>query len=383
MKDNAMNTNGRFPAQIDFDLHGFVGVRLIDALPYDAKIVAKQLGPIQKNLDREPDILIRFVDEFPVSSRIRYIGLNDAGFTDDAFLILRGKYKSRAVVQIPFDQIGARFEITCERGLPAVPLLIAIINLTALSKGILPMHASAFTYKDKGVLATGWAKGGKTETLLAFMEHGAKYVGDEWVYLSQDGRQMYGIPEPIRIWNWHLQDVPRYQGKVERTDQLRLRGLNLLVNTMDKAASAGLGERTAPARLMRRVSPILRRQLNVQIPPEKLFGQQFCSLQGSPDIVFFLASHDSEKTTVQPARAEEIAQRMVFSLQQERLEFLSYYQKFRFAFPELTNSLIENAERIQQELLLKALADKKVYSVYHPYPVPIPELYETISPFVE
>lgn len=377
-----MNENGRFPAQIDFDLHGFVGVRLMDAYPSDVKVVTRQLGPIQKSFEREPDILIRFVDHLPISSQIRFIGLNDAGFTDDAFLVLRSKYRSRVVVQISFEKIGERCEIICERGLPAIPLLIAIVNLTALNKGILPLHASAFTYKNKGVLATGWAKGGKTETLLAFMERGAQYVGDEWVYLSEDGQKMYGIPEPIRIWDWHLRDVPVYQAKVARSDRVRLRGLNVLISTMDKAISSGVGERTAPAKLMRRMSPVLRRQLYVQMPPGKLFGQQFCALEGSPDVVFFLASHESDETIVRPVKAEEIARRMIFSLQQESLEFFSYYQKFRFAFPGASNELIEKAEEIQKGLLLKTLAAKEAYTVLHPYPVPIPALYDSISPLV-
>ena len=36
-------------------------------------------------------------------------------------------------------------------GLPAVPLLIPIVNLTALANGALPMHASAFTHDGVGV----------------------------------------------------------------------------------------------------------------------------------------------------------------------------------------------------------------------------------------
>jgi hypothetical protein len=55
-------------------------------------------------------------------------------------------------------------------------LLISILNLTMLAKGFLPMHASAFTYKNTGVVATGWAKGGKTETLFAFMANGAASI---------------------------------------------------------------------------------------------------------------------------------------------------------------------------------------------------------------
>lgn len=67
-----------------------------------------------------------------------------------------------------------------------MPLLIALVNATALSKGVLPLHASAVTFEGTGPLVAGWSKGGKTEALLSFMRRGALYVGDEWVYLSAD-----------------------------------------------------------------------------------------------------------------------------------------------------------------------------------------------------
>ena len=111
-----------------------------------------------------------------------------------------------------------------ERGLQAVPLLIPIVNFAALSKGVIPLHASAFAYNDVGILVTGWAKGGKTETLLAFTSKGAEYIGDEWVYLSKDGRYMYGIPEPIRVWDWHLRYLPEYRSLLKGSDRARLRG---------------------------------------------------------------------------------------------------------------------------------------------------------------
>jgi hypothetical protein len=187
---------------VDYDLHGLVGVRLLDAEPADARAVDRQLGPIRTPLEREPDITIRFVEELPVRGTVRLLGLDEAGYTEDAFLVLRGKHKTRARVQIRFEQIGGRCEITCESGLKAVPLLIPILNLTALAKGALPLHASAFEYEGTGILTTGWSKGGKTEALLTFMARGARYIGDEWVYLhpemSPQGRhvtRMSGIPD--------------------------------------------------------------------------------------------------------------------------------------------------------------------------------------------
>src|SRR5437867_4074609 len=107
----ASHTNGHSPQSIDYDLHGLAGIRLINPSPSDAAAVVRQLGPIQKPLSRQPDIIIRFVDRLPSTSRVRYLGLNDAGFTDDAFLVLRSKYGAHAKVQIAFEQIGKQCKI--------------------------------------------------------------------------------------------------------------------------------------------------------------------------------------------------------------------------------------------------------------------------------
>lgn len=368
---------------MDYNLHDIVGIRLCNATPADVAVVNRQLGPIQAPLDDEPDIIIRFVDRLTLNGRLRYLGVDDAAFTDDAFLVLRSKHKTRAMVQIPFQQIGKRCEIICERGLPAVPLLIPILNLTALAKGALPLHASAFNYNGAGALVTGWAKGGKTETLLAFMAHGAEYVGDEWIYLSADGQHMYGIPEPIRVWNWHLQEMPRYRALVGKPDRARLWTLSSTVSLMDRVLSSKIGRRTTPIRFLSRVHHLLKRQQHVQLPPSKLFVDGARSLSGTPDKVYFVASHEPDDITVQQVDVQDVARRMVFSLQEERIDFMSYYYKFRFAFPDARNTLIEGLESLQREILMRALSGKTTYAVYHPYPVSIPALYDVIRPTLE
>ncbi len=369
---------------LDFDLHEIVGIRLVNATPNDIAVVKKQLGPIQRPLARPPDIVIRFVDQMQFSSSLRYLGVDDAGFTDDAFLIFRGKYQASIKVQIPFHQIGSHHcEIVCESDLPAVPLLIPILNLTALSKGTLPLHASALAYNGKGILVTGWAKGGKTETLMAFAANGAAYVGDEWIYLSNDGQRMYGIPEPTRVWYWHLQQMPHIRTMVSRAALVRLQVLDQIVKFLEWLETSDIGSRSAPVRLMRRFTALVKRQLYVQLPPEKLFGRKTGEINVRPEKIFYVASHAEPDLIVQKIDSQEIAQRMVFSLQEERMEFMSYYLKYRFAFPNCSNPLIDQAEEIQRKMLLKIMAGKDAYAVYHPYPVSIPALFEVIQPYCE
>lgn len=367
---------------LDFDLHGIVGIRLIDATPSDVAAVKRQLGPIQTPLSRTPDIVICFVDKIPSTSPVRYLGLDDVGFTDDAFLVFRGKHQARVKVQIPFQQIGnGQCEIVCESGLPAVPLLIPILNLTALSRGALPLHASAFNYNGKGILTTGWSKGGKTEMLLTYAANGAEYIGDEWVYLSSDGQHMYGIPEPIRVWNWHLKELSYYKAKVSNSDLVRLRVLNMVIKTLDWFESNKVTRGSGLVKLSRRINALLRKQINVDIPPERLFGKTVGTTEGHPDKVFFVATHESPETKVQPIDPHEIVQRMVFSLQEERSEFLSYYQKFRFAFPAVSNPFIDQIEETQRRILTSVLAGKEAYAVHHPYPFSLPKLFEVTRPY--
>src|SRR5689334_13048180 len=110
------STNGPSMRHVDFDLHGLAGIRLVDPSPRDVEAVTRQLGPIQAPLSGPPDIVVRFVDRLATPT-MRYLGIDEVGFTEDAFLVLRSKHGTRAKVQFDFMQIGQQCEIICESGL--------------------------------------------------------------------------------------------------------------------------------------------------------------------------------------------------------------------------------------------------------------------------
>ncbi|MBW3600169.1 MAG: hypothetical protein KY475_23215 [Planctomycetes bacterium] len=369
--------------RVDYDLHGLIGIRLLGASAGDAAAVDRQLGPIRAELSRSPDITVRFVERLSVREPLHLVGVDDAAFTSDCFLLLRSKHKTAARVQIPFDQVGGPCEIVCETGLAAVPLLIAIINLTALAKGVLPLHASAFVHNGVGVVATGWSKGGKTELLLAFMAQGATYVGDEWVYLAEGGEKVFGLPEPVTVWDWHLAQLPEFRAALSGTKRARLRAVRWLANSLNRLIPRDARRRASWARLLSRTIPLLQRHCCANVPPEALFGPRFSMQAGSLDLVVFAAGHDQPAVTVEKISPSQIARRMTHSLQEERALFLSYYRKYRFAFPDRTNPFVEQAEAVERELLLKLLQDCSAYAVRHPYPTSIQSLYEAVYPLLE
>lgn len=377
MADRARRARTGPLRSVDYDLHGIVGIRVVDASPGDVDVVSRQVGSIQARLEREPDITIRFVDRLPLRSRMRYIGLDGSGFTDEEFFVVRRRLGQRTLVRFPFGEVGGRCELACESGVSAVPHLIAAINLTALAKGFLPLHSSAFVYEGVGVLVTGWAKGGKTEVLLGFMANGAEYVGDEWVYVDPDGERLYGIPEPITIWDWHLDDLPRYRALIDRRDVLRFRAIKAL-----QAAERLLPSREDHRSRLAKVMPLAERQLYARLPPGKLFGEAACTLHGKLDRLFFVASHDRPDVVVEPADPSEIARRVAVSLEYERLELQSRYLEYRFAFPGLANVLLDSAAERERDLLERAFAGKEAHAVFHPFPAPIPALFDAIRPLV-
>lgn len=365
---------------VDFDLHGLVRIRLDGAGDGDIEAVARQLGiRPSASTSAEADLRLRFVTQLPDDRDLRYLGVDDAGFDDDAFLVLRGKHKSRVKVALPLGTVGQRSEIVCQHGLPAVPLLVATINVTLVTRGILPLHAAALSFEGRGVLMTGWSKGGKTETLLSFMEHGATFVGDEWVYLDPAAGRMWGVPEPIRLWRWHLDDLPWARARLSTGRRLKLAALGHVGRGLDLASRRYSGRRRSLVRYGRNV---VDGQQFVDVPPQALFGADRCGLSAPLDVVFLVMSTGAPGIRVRPVEPHEVARRMVHSLQYERADLLAAYRQFRFAFPGSPNPVLEDLEARELALLETALDGRPAYVVEHPYPVKIQDLQRAMAPYV-
>ena len=264
-------------------------------------------------------------------------------------------------------------------------MLVPLLNATLLARGHLPLHAAAFVHRGRGVVATGWSKGGKTETLLAFMANGARYVADEWLYLAPGGASMFGIPEPIRVWNWHLRSLPELRARLSHGARARLSLLDFVAGGMSRVTAGGARHGSVVTRTLNRASALVENQLCVDLAPERLFGAA-ASLNGSPgssplwpERVLFVVSHEHPEISVRPIDPREVAERMLFSLAEEDQRLTSCYHKFRYAFPGRTNEFLERADERRRTLLHAALAGKDTFEVRHPYPVSLPELYRALA----
>jgi len=362
---------------VDYDIHGLVGVRLVAPSQTNVAAVNAQIGPPSPRVLRRPDIVVRYVDRLPAGP-VRYVDLGKTASSKSGFIVLpEGDGEGR--VSIPFERIGTDCEILCERSVGWIPLLIPIINLTALKKHrCVPIHASAFVHEGTGVLVTGWVKSGKSEALLAFSQHGALYVGGEWVLLSSDGNTMYGLPGTFRMWEWQRRELSHPQPMGGSAGTFRL------IRFLDSVQRA-VPQRLlcfGPLKLLREGMPALRRKLNFRIEPKAIFGDRCGSLTGRPDKIFIGMVHSDKRILIESAEAAKVADQLACAMEFELTSLMSHYRAFKFAFPGMRNEYLEKVHDVLRDALRKALATKEIYMLYHPYPVSFDGLYQAMQDLV-
>ena len=363
---------------LDYDIGGVVRLRATKASGLDVALMTRLFGP-PSPISGEPDLTVRFSPEI-VATSLRYVGRNAAAFTDDDFFLM-GPKTGRIDARIPFASLGQPCELECRSGLGHVPLLFDAITLTCMRKGFVALHGSAFVHDGTGVLVLGWEKGGKTETLLAFANHGARYVGDEIVMLAGDGSSMFGIPFPISIWDWNFDQIPALLPPLSPRKKL-LFGLVRGLAAVRDGHLRGRRDRTMAIRALDTLIKPLRERLRIWAVPARLFEGRIWPGRAPVDLVVLSVSHDRPDVTVESCDPEEIALRMRGSNERERTGLLDHYRAFRFAFPDRPNALLDSIDEQQGTLLRRALAGKTSFVVRHPYPVAFEPLYRHMASLV-
>ena len=185
----------------EYRIHDSIGIRLTGL----SENVESWLKRFQAPLNSPADLEVRVSETMP-DDPLRYIELHRYGYSQSGFVMLTRGAKPKKVL-IPLENLGNNCLITCEKGANSVPMLQEIIHLSAIQKGFLPLHASAFNHEGQTILASAWPQGGKTSLLFAFSQHGADYISDDWTYLDAE-HQAYGIPLPVTVRSWQLEQLP-------------------------------------------------------------------------------------------------------------------------------------------------------------------------------
>lgn len=361
--------------QVDYDIHGLVGIRLIDPSAPDVEAVSEQIG-LPEPLSRDPDISIRFVKEVGLRRPLKWIEPGALGFAEEGLFVFASDGGAEPASRVNVDASSRRWQLESRSGLGTVPLLLPLVDLIMSRRGLLALHASAFTYNAKGVLVAGWARSGKTTSLLAFMARGAAYIGDDRVYLRTEDNRLYGLPTPVTIRAPHLDELPRYGESAGWRARSRLR----VFAAVERAAGAAAAiDGLASAQVARRIAG-LASDASISISPYALFGRS--SFEGRLEKAFLAIAHDSSDVRAEAIEPHDLAQRLLFSLRAERLRISELDFAFHFAFPDHPFAFSKEEEDIELDALAGALGRGETYVVYHPHPAPADALQRAMAPLI-
>ena len=374
---------------IDYDIYGLLGVRLIDPAASLERAAARQLNPLRPTtLSSSPDILISHVPAG--SDRATGFRLGDAGdgqqcrFDESELALVTGD----GVISISFDSVGQSCGIRCTGDSNMRRLFIDYVRpalqISLLPKGALALHSAAVSYQGKGILLAGWAESGKTEAMLGFLQAGATFVSDKWTIVDGKGPSILHFPTPITVRHWMIDLIPGLRDRLTSAERIRAQAAGVVGSLL------ATGDATMRVPGLRKAKGLADLGGRVSVTPSQLFwptqgerSQWGMSSSAPLDRLFLLMTTTDDRITVRPAETVEVARRLADCAVYERRAFFGLYQKFKYGLPARRNQLLEEASDREAETLAKALASKQVYKVDVPFPFNPAGLHEAIRPFCE
>jgi hypothetical protein len=365
------------PGVADFDLGGSVAVRLIGASPADLAAAVRIFGAPTAAPSRAPEVTLRFTPRVE-PGELTWIERGTTGFSDGRFFVFQlGRRRVRACLSL---DASDGWKIACESGSLPSRLILPVVRLAALRRGAAALHASAFAFGGRGVLASGWPHGGKTTALLAFMERGARFVADDWVLLACDGSRVTGLPGTVTISDAHARS-PLVRGQPRGAPEL-LRGAAGWAGRRLRRWPSGGPNGGASSGVLERIGGALARRAERHVEAETLFGDPLPSV--APDVLFLMARHARPGVHVEPVDADAAATRLACASGREELGLLPLLHAYRFAFPESRGArFAEEAPALRERLLRGALARTRAYLVRHPAEADPAALHSAMAPLIE
>ena len=96
-----------------------------------------------------------------------------------------------------------------------------LIGFKLAQKGFSLLHASGVAIDNKGFIFAGSPGAGKTAMILNLTDRNT-FLCDEVAILSSDG-VIHGIPSPIHVYKYNLENVPGVSGKITPMDKFEVK----------------------------------------------------------------------------------------------------------------------------------------------------------------
>ena len=360
---------------IVYDLSGRVSLGVTGA---DARVldrIARQMDPFPAGDATGPaDVVLEF----------------DANASDGAVDVqnpardgMTTRYDGRALGLMAGDRActllpspdGEQLTLRCDAGFPLAQLFRTVVRpalqVAAVRRDAVAVHSAAVEVDGRAVLVAGWSESGKTETALALMEQGARWVSDKWTLVGADGAAS-AFPINVGVRRWVLPHLPGLAGALPPASRAQVTVAGVAAGAtrpLRRRASRG-GRVGAAAALAERVVGVVDRAALTPSEIRTAYGQTDDPTRRIPlGTVALLTTVPGTDITVADADPAWAAARLALTGAYERHDWYLLQDRRRYADPTLSGEERERAVAAERRVLECALAGARVLSVRAPFPV--------------
>jgi hypothetical protein len=244
------------------------------------------------------------------------------------------------------------------------------LQLGLAARGAPAVHAAAVEVDAGAVLVAGWSESGKTETALALMENGARFLSDKWTVFGGD-REASAFPVGVGVRRWVLPALPRLQAALPRAAraQLGVAGAAARVTRPVRRGSGGGALLQTARRVMDRGVALADR---AGLSPSELraaYGQNDDPARRVPvRLVAVLETTPDDDIWAGEADPAEAAVRLARSAAYERRDWFALTERAGYAFPQRPLDAMVSCVEHERRLLETALEGVKVVRLRAPFP---------------
>lgn len=192
-----------------------LGVRLDDTDPGAIRRLTAEMDPYEPavSVPAQVDVVLEaahaaLAPSFRDVQHPAGDGMTTAVDDEDDLYVMHGD----AWCRLRLGEAHGAARVTYSRGFPVGQLyglaLRPAMQGRVLDHDAVAIHSATVELDGAGVVVAGWSESGKTETALALMEQGARFISDKWTILDSD-RTLATFPIGVGVRRWVLRYLPR------------------------------------------------------------------------------------------------------------------------------------------------------------------------------
>jgi hypothetical protein len=351
----------------DFEIGGRLKIALQGLGGSDTRMIAEALDPCPPSAAAgPPDVLVTADDSVrrPFTDIQRNAGDGRVTATDgERFYVLeRG-----SACAVPALDAGPPATFSAAPGFPIGAAFGRLVRprllLALLARRATAVHSAAVEIDGRAVLVAGWSESGKTETALALMEGGARFLSDKWTVLADDGTCCV-FPITVGIRGWALGHLPRLDGALGTSARRRFQAARVM-RVMSRPVARG------PASDLRDRALTLADRVAVRPSTlRSLYGDDPNASWQAPlgTVVLLRTVPTAAGISARKVEPSWAAHRLTLTASFERRGVFELHDRAKWSALQPDHTLRERLMLRERTLLEEALAPVSVIEVSAPFP---------------